>query len=75
MSLYGDLVYWTKGIEALYPRSQGKAIRIQMQISEREEENGIHNGFVPMLLGFGMGVACELAMQNMNSDEERIMAL
>ena len=33
MSLCGDLVYGPKGIKALYLRSQGKAIGIQMQMS------------------------------------------
>ncbi|GMN50015.1 hypothetical protein TIFTF001_019168 [Ficus carica] len=67
-----DLVYGPKGIEALYLQSKGKAVRIKMQTSRREKENGIHSGFVPMPLVVDMGAACKLAKQEMDSDGERI---
>ncbi|GMN50014.1 hypothetical protein TIFTF001_019166 [Ficus carica] len=75
MSLCGDLVYGPKGIMALYPQSQGKVVRIQMQMSGRGEENAIHGGLLPIPLVVGMGTACKLAKQEMDSNEERIMAL
>ncbi|KAK3030436.1 hypothetical protein RJ639_039193 [Escallonia herrerae] len=74
MSLSGHKVYGPKGVGALYMRRRPR-IRVEPQMNGGGQERGIRSGTVPTPLVVGMGAACELAMKEMEYDEERIKGL
>jgi cysteine desulfurase len=68
-------IYGPKGIGALYIKDVKPKIKVIEQINGGGHERGLRSGTlnVPAIVGFGK--ACEIAMNNMKSDEERIRAL
>ncbi|KAL9271196.1 Cysteine desulfurase, mitochondrial-like protein [Drosera capensis] len=76
MSLSGHKIYGPKGVGALYMRRRGRPrIRVEPQMNGGGQERGIRSGTVPTPLVVGFGAACELAMKEMEYDDERIRAL
>jgi len=68
-------IYGPKGIGVLYIKDVKPKIKVIEQINGGGHERGLRSGTlnVPAIVGFGK--ACEIAMNNMKSDEERIRAL
>ncbi|KAH6784705.1 nitrogen fixation S 1 [Perilla frutescens var. hirtella] len=74
MSLSGHKIYGPKGIGGLYMRRRPR-IRVEPQMNGGGQERGIRSGTVPTPLVVGFGAACELAMKEMEYDDQRIRAL
>ena len=67
--------YGPKGIGALYVRRKSPRVKLAAQVDGGGHERGMRSGTlnVPGIVGFGR--ACEICMNEMNSDAERISRL
>ncbi|PHT42900.1 Cysteine desulfurase, mitochondrial [Capsicum baccatum] len=74
MSLSGHKIYGPKGVGALYIRRRTR-IKVEPQINRGGRERRIRSGTVPTPLVVGFRAACELAMKEMEYDDQRIKAL
>ncbi|VVD74664.1 class V aminotransferase [Pandoraea anhela] len=74
LSMSAHKVYGPKGIGALYVNKDVMA-RIAPQIHGGGHERGLRSGTLATHQIVGMGMACELAQQNMTLDNARIAAL
>jgi len=74
MSLSAHKIYGPKGIGALYARRAARS-RILPQIDGGGHESGLRSGTlnVPAIVGFG--AACEIAAQEMETEQERVRQL
>jgi cysteine desulfurase len=67
MSLSGHKIYGPKGIGALYIRRKPR-IRVEPIQSGGGQERGLRSGTLPTSLVVGFGKACEVALEEMESD-------
>ncbi|MCO5603125.1 hypothetical protein L7F22_057272 [Adiantum nelumboides] len=74
MSLSAHKLYGPKGIGALYMRRRPR-VRVEPQMSGGGQERGIRSGTLPAPLAVGFGAACDIAVKEMENDEEHIRAL
>lgn len=74
MSISGHKVYGPKGVGAIYVRRRPRA-RLEPQISGGGQERGLRSGTVPTPLVVGLGKACEIAQEQMESDSRHIRKL
>ena len=74
MSISGHKIYGPKGIGALYVRRKPR-VRLHALIHGGGQERGMRSGTVPTPLVVGLGKACEIAKNEMGTDNERIRAL
>ena len=74
MSISGHKLYGPKGVGALYVRRRPR-VRIEALQSGGGQERGLRSGTVPTPLCVGLGVACEVAQQEMAYDHARITKL
>ncbi|MGB1747349.1 MAG: IscS subfamily cysteine desulfurase [Pseudohongiellaceae bacterium] len=74
MSLTAHKIYGPKGIGALYVRRQPK-VRIEPQVHGGGHEQGMRSGTLPTHQIVGMGEAFALAMNEMATENARILAL
>ncbi len=74
MSLASHKTYGPKGIGALYVRRKPR-VRLEAQMHGGGHERGMRSGTLPTHQCVGMGVAFELARQEMGGEQERIRAL
>ena len=74
MSLASHKSYGPKGIGALYVRRKPR-VRLEAQMHGGGHERGMRSGTLPTHQIVGMGVAFDLARQEMGSENERIRAL
>jgi cysteine desulfurase len=75
LALSAHKLYGPKGIGALYVRRRGPRVRLTAQMDGGGHERGMRSGTlnVPGIVGFGK--ACEIALQEMDSDRRRIEPL
>ncbi|MDB5154879.1 MAG: IscS subfamily cysteine desulfurase [Mucilaginibacter sp.] len=68
-------IYGPKGVGALYVRRKGPRVKVTAQMDGGGHERGMRSGTlnVPGIVGFGK--ACELCMQEMESETKRLSAL
>ncbi len=74
MSLASHKTYGPKGIGALYVRRKPR-VRLEAQIHGGGHERGMRSGTLPTHQIVGMGVAFQIAQQDMGSEQERIHML
>ncbi len=74
LSLSGHKLYGPKGVGALYVRRRPR-VRLAPLFSGGGQERGLRSGTLPTPLVVGLGLACELAGQEMDADNARIAAL
>ena len=74
LSISGHKLYGPKGIGALYVRRKPR-VRLNAIINGGGQERGMRSGTLPGALCVGLGAACEIAQQDMASDNERLRRL
>ena len=74
MSLASHKTYGPKGIGALYVRRKPR-IRLEAQMHGGGHERGMRSGTLPTHQCVGMGLAFEIAQQEMGGEQERIRRL
>jgi cysteine desulfurase len=74
MSLASHKTYGPKGIGALYVRRKPR-VRLEAQMHGGGHERGMRSGTLPTHQCVGMGVAFDIARQEMGTESERIRAL
>ena len=74
MSISGHKIYGPKGIGALYIRRRPR-VRIKPQIDGGGQERGMRSGTLSTPLCVGLGEACGLALEALQSEPARLLAL
>ncbi|MBF0462209.1 MAG: IscS subfamily cysteine desulfurase [Magnetococcales bacterium] len=74
VSLSGHKIYGPKGVGALYVRRRPR-VRLKPIIHGGGHERGMRSGTLPTPLLVGFGKACELAMQEMETENRHVLAL
>jgi len=75
MAFTAHKMYGPKGVRALYVRRKNPRVKVTAQIDGGGHERGMRSGTlnVPGIVGFGK--ACEICLQEMESDAKRISQL
>nr|WP_305764226.1 IscS subfamily cysteine desulfurase [Chitinophaga sp. XS-30] len=75
LAISAHKLYGPKGIGALYVRRKGPRVKLAAQMDGGGHEKGMRSGTlnVPAIVGFGK--ACELAMQEMAAETDRLTIL
>jgi cysteine desulfurase len=75
LAMTAHKMYGPKGVGALYVRRKGPRVKVTAQMDGGGHERGMRSGTlnVPGIVGFGK--ACELGMQEMQQDAERLSKL
>ncbi|MEM8834585.1 MAG: IscS subfamily cysteine desulfurase [Planctomycetota bacterium] len=71
----GHKIYGPKGVGALYVRRRRPRVRLTAQIEGGGQERGYRSGTHNISGIVGFGKACELCMQEMDDERERLLAL
>lgn len=74
LSISGHKIYGPKGVGALYIRRRPR-VRLEAQMSGGGQERGLRSGTVPSFLAIGLGKACQVAAEEMESDRIHISRL
>mgnify|MGYP002624251346 CR=1 FL=1 len=75
LSLSGHKLYGPKGIGALYVRRKNPRVRLDAMIDGGGHERGMRSGTLPVPLCVGLGAACQLCFDEMDSEIERLTQL
>jgi len=74
-SLSGHKIYGPKGVGALYVRKKNPRVKLTAQMDGGGHERGMRSGTLNVPGIVGLGKAIEIAMQDMQSDTERIQTM
>jgi len=75
LSLSGHKIYGPKGVGALYVRRRNPRVQISEQINGGGHERGMRSGTLNVPGIVGMGKACEIAREEMESEAKRLSGL
>ena len=75
LSLSGHKIYGPKGVGALYVRRRNPRVQISEQINGGGHERGMRSGTLNVPGIVGLGAACEIAREEMASEDKRLRAL
>lgn len=75
LSLSGHKIYGPKGVGALYVRRRNPRVQISEQINGGGHERGMRSGTLNVTGIVGLGKACELCMEEMESEAKRLSGL
>ncbi|MGC8548117.1 MAG: IscS subfamily cysteine desulfurase [Acidobacteriaceae bacterium] len=75
LSLSGHKIYGPKGVGALYVRRRNPRVQISEQINGGGHERGMRSGTLNVTGIVGLGKACELCMEEMESEAKRLSAM
>ena len=75
LSLSGHKLYGPKGVGALYVRRRRPRVRLTAIQEGGGQERGMRSGTLNVSGIVGLGKACEIAGQEMDSERERLIAL
>ncbi|MGN7678258.1 MAG: IscS subfamily cysteine desulfurase [Anaplasma sp.] len=75
LSISGHKIYGPMGIGALYVRRRNPRVRLVPLISGGGQERGMRSGTVPTPLAVGLGEAARIAIEEMETESERVRKL
>jgi cysteine desulfurase len=75
LSMSSHKMYGPKGVGALYVRRRRPRVRLQALVDGGGQERGFRPGTLNVTGIVGMGKACEIAIAEMDTDRERLLAL
>jgi cysteine desulfurase len=75
MSWSGHKIYGPKGVGALFVRRRRPRVRLEAILEGGGHERGMRSGTLNVTGIVGFGKACELCMQEMDAEGERLLAL
>jgi cysteine desulfurase len=75
LSLTAHKLYGPKGIGALYVRRKDPRVRLDAMMDGGGHERGMRSGTLPVPGIVGLGLACDLARQEMPTEAERLIRL
>lgn len=75
LSMSGHKIYGPKGVGALYVRRRRPRVRVSALQEGGGQERGFRSGTLNVAGIVGLGKACELCAQTMESERERLLAL
>jgi cysteine desulfurase len=75
LSLSGHKIYGPKGVGALYVRRRRPRVRLTALQEGGGQERGFRSGTLNVTGIVGLGKACELCAQDMDTERERLLAL
>ncbi|HEY2580826.1 MAG TPA: aminotransferase class V-fold PLP-dependent enzyme, partial [Mucilaginibacter sp.] len=75
LSLSAHKIYGPKGVGALYVRRKGPRVKVTAQMDGGGHERGMRSGTLNVPGIVGLGRACELCQQEMESEAKRLSAL
>lgn len=75
MSFSAHKIYGPKGVGALYVRRKNPRVRLAPMIDGGGHERGMRSGTLPVPLIVGFGKACEICMQVMPEESQRMTKL
>jgi cysteine desulfurase len=75
LSVSAHKVYGPKGVGALYVRGRNPRVRLSPIVHGGGQERGMRSGTLNVPGIVGLGMACELARQEMAAEAERVRAL
>jgi cysteine desulfurase len=75
LSFTAHKMYGPKGVGALYVRRKNPRVKVTAQMDGGGHERGMRSGTLNVPGIVGMGKACEVALQDMESDRIRVQAL
>jgi cysteine desulfurase len=75
LSLSGHKLYGPKGIGALFIKKNSKASKLIAQMDGGKHERGFRSGTLNVTGIIGLGEACEVAINELNTDNQRLTIL
>jgi cysteine desulfurase len=75
LALSAHKMYGPKGVGALYVRRKGPRVKVTAQMDGGGHERGMRSGTLNVPGIVGLGKACEIARQEMESEAKRLSAL
>src|SRR6201985_258523 len=75
LALSAHKIYGANGVGALYVRRKGPRVKVTAQMDGGGHERGMRSGTLNVPGIVGLGKACELCMQEMESEAKRLSAM